>query len=204
MTVPTTFYFVRHGESEGNAAGRFTGQTDSPLTARGRHQAQAIADELASVRFDRIVSSDLSRTRDTAEAIAKRQGLEVEVLPELREIDVGERTGKPFDEVRGLPNWTDDGFVAWPGGETLDRVITRVLGVIERLVRESPGKTILIVGHGGVNRILLSHFLGILPKLDRTPAPNTNISVVHTDGKTHTVERLFAADHVTGAEPTTT
>jgi len=204
VTRPTTFYFVRHGESEGNAAGRFTGQTDSPLTARGRQQAQAIADELASVRFDRIVSSDLSRTRDTAEAIAKRQGLEVEVLPELREIDVGERTGKPFDEVRGLPNWTDDGFVAWPGGETLDRVITRVLGVIERLVRESPGKTILIVGHGGVNRILLSHFLGILPKLDRTRAPNTNISVVHTDGKTHTVERLFAADHVTGAEPTTT
>ena len=204
MTVPTTFYFVRHGESEGNAAGRFTGQTDSPLTARGRQQAQAIADELASVRFDRIVSSDLSRTRDTAEAIANRQGLKVEVLPELREIDVGERTGKPFDEVRGLPNWTDDGFVAWPGGETLDRVITRVLGVIERLVRESPGKTILIVGHGGVNRILLSHFLGILPKLVRTAAPNTNISVVHTDGKTHTVERLFAADHVTGAEPTTT
>jgi hypothetical protein len=56
-------------------------------------------------------------------------------------------------------------------------------------------------GHGGVNRIPLSHFVGILPKLDRTHAPNTNISVVHTDGKTHTVERLFAADHVTGAKP---
>jgi broad specificity phosphatase PhoE len=201
VTAPTTFYFIRHGESEGNAAGRFTGQTDSPLTERGRRQAQAIADELASVKFDRIVSSDLSRTRDTAEAIANRQGLRVEVFPELREIDVGDRTGKPFDEARGLPNWSDDGFVAWPGGETLDKVVTRVLGAIERLTRESPGKTILVVGHGGVNRILLSHFLGILPKLDRTPAPNTNISVVHTDGKTHTVERLFAADHVTGAEP---
>ncbi|HEV8470914.1 MAG TPA: histidine phosphatase family protein, partial [Candidatus Limnocylindria bacterium] len=178
MTAPTTFYFVRHGESEGNAAGRFTGQTDSPLTERGRQQADAIADELASVKFDRIVSSDLSRTRDTAEAIAKRQGLRVEVFPELREIDVGEQTGKPFDEVRGLPSWSDDGFVAWPGGETLEKVVTRVLGAIERLTHESPGQTILVVGHGGVNRILLSHFLGILPKLDRTPAPNTNISVV--------------------------
>jgi len=201
VTAPTTFYFIRHGESEGNAAGRFTGQTDSPLTERGRRQARAIADELASVKFDRIVSSDLSRTRDTADAIASRQGLRVEVFPELREIDVGDRTGKPFDEARGLPNWSDDGFVAWPGGETLDKVVTRVLAAIERLTRESPGKTILVVGHGGVNRILLSHFLGILPKLDRTPAPNTNISVVHTDGKTHTVERLFAADHVTRAEP---
>ena len=193
---PTTFYFVRHGESEGNAARIFTGQTDSPLTARGRQQAAAVAEALAKVKFDRIISSDLSRTRDTAETIARQHGISVEVVPELREIDVGERTGKTFDETAGMPGWNDDGFVSWPGGETLDQVLARTLGAIGRLTRESPGKTILVVGHGGVNRILLSHFLGILPKLDRTPATNTNVSVVHTDGKTHTVERLFAADHV--------
>lgn len=197
---PTTFYFVRHGQSEGNAARVFTGQTDSPLTERGRQQAAAVAEELAKVRFDRIVSSDLSRTRDTAEVIAKPHGLPVEVVPALREIDVGERTGKDFDETAALPGWNDDGFVAWPGGETLDQVLARTLGAIDRLTRESPGKTILVVGHGGVNRILLSHFLGILPKLDRTPGGNTNISVVHTDGKKHTVERLFATDHVSRAE----
>src|SRR2546430_15771723 len=94
---PTTFYFVRHGESEGNAARVFTGQTDSPLTARGRQQAAAVADELAKVRFDRIISSDLSRTRDTAEVIAERHGLSGEVMPALREINVGDRTGKTFD-----------------------------------------------------------------------------------------------------------
>ncbi|MDQ2912296.1 MAG: histidine phosphatase family protein [Chloroflexota bacterium] len=193
---PTTFYFVRHGESVGNAARVFTGQTDSPLTERGRQQAAAVADELASVKFDRIISTDLSRTRDTAEVIARRHGIPVEQVPELREIDVGERTGKDFDETAGMPGWSDDGFVAWPGGETLDQVLARTLGAIDRLTRESPGKTILIVGHGGVNRILLSHFLGVLPKLDRTPGGNTNISVVHTDGKMHTVERLFATDHV--------
>ena len=199
MTEPTTFYLVRHGESEGNAARVFTGQSDSPLTPRGRRQAEAIADELSTVKFDRIVTSDLSRTRDTAEAIAKRQGLTVEEFPELREIDVGERTGKGFDETAGLPDWKEDGFVAWPRGETLDQVLRRVIGIVARLTRESPGKTILVVGHGGVNRILISHFLGILPRLDRTPAPNTNISVVHTDGTTHRVERLFAADHVSDA-----
>jgi broad specificity phosphatase PhoE len=198
---PTTFYFVRHGESVGNAARVFTGQTDSPLTERGRRQAETIADELAKVKFDRIVTSDLSRTRDTAQAIAKRHGLPVEVFPELREIDVGERTGSSFDEIKGLPNWSDDGFVAWPGGETFDHVVGRVRGVIDRITHESPGQTVLVVGHGGVNRILLSYFLGILPKLDRTPAPNTNISVVHTDGTTHIVERLFSADHVSDAKP---
>ena len=197
---PTTFYFVRHGESVGNAARIFTGHSDSPLTARGRKQAATVADELAKVKFDRIVSSDLSRSRDTADVIAKRQGIPVEVMPELREIDVGERTGKTFDETAGMPGWNDEGFVAWPGGETLEQVVARTLGAIERLTRESPGKTILVVGHGGVNRILLSHFQGLLPRLDRTPGGNTNISVVHTDGKTHTVERLFATDHVSNAE----
>ena len=197
---PTTFYFVRHGESEGNAARVFTGQTDSPLTARGRQQAHVVGRELAKVKFDRIVSSDLSRTRDTARVIAKPHGIEVEIVPDLREIDVGDRTGKTFDETKGLPSWNDDGFVAWPGGETLEEVLSRTLGAIERLTRESPGKTILVVGHGGVNRILLSHFLGILPRLDRTPGGNTNISVVHTDGKTHTVERLFATEHVSNAD----
>ena len=201
---PTTFYLVRHGESEGNAARIFTGQTDSPLTARGREQAEAVADVLAKVNFDRIVSSDLSRTRDTAEVIAKRRGMSVETMPELREIDVGDRTGKAFDETRGLPNWSDDGFVAWPRGETLDQVLARTLGAIERLARENPGKTILVVGHGGVNRILLSHFLGLLPNLDRSPAGNTSISVVHTDGKTYTVEQLFARDHISDAEPPAT
>lgn len=197
---PTTFYFVRHGESEGNAARVFTGQRDSPLTARGRQQAEAVAEELAKVKFDRIVSSDLSRTRDTAEVIARRHGIPVEIIPELREINVGDRTGTPFDEARGLPNWSDDGFVAWPGGETLEQVLARTLGAIDRLTRESSGKTVLVVGHGGVNRILISHFLGILPALDRTPGGNTNISVVHTDGRTHRVERLFAAGHVSNTE----
>jgi len=196
MSAPTTFYFVRHGESEANAARRFAGQTDSPLTEKGRKQAEAVADELAKVRFDKVVSSDLSRTRDTADVIASRQAVPVEVVPDLREIDVGERTGTAFDEARGLPNWRDDGFVAWPGGETLEQVVARSLGAIDRLARENPGKTICVVGHGGINRILLSHFLGILPRLDRSPATNTNISVVVTDGRTHRVERLFASDHV--------
>jgi len=125
VSAATTFYFVRHGESEANAARRFAGQSDSPLTAKGRRQADAVADELEKVPFDRVVSSDLSRTRDTAEVIAKRHGVPVEVVPALREIDVGEHTGKPFDEVAGLPEWRDDGFVTWPGGETLEQVLSR-------------------------------------------------------------------------------
>src|SRR5437879_6245964 len=94
-----------------------------PGTRKGRKQAEAVADELAKVRFDKVVSSDLSRTRDTADVIASRQAVPVEVVPDLCEIDVGERTGTAFDEARGLPNWRDGGFVAWPGGEALAHVV---------------------------------------------------------------------------------
>lgn len=196
MSAPVTLYFVRHGESEANAARRFAGRTDSPLTERGRRQAEIVADELAHVHFDRIVSSPLARCRDTALVIARRHRLPVDLEPDLVEIDVGERTGTPFDEARGLPNWRDDGFVAWPGGETLERVMERALRAIDRIAKDNVGATVLVVGHGGITRILMSHFLGILPTLDRSPATNTNVSLVVTDGVTHRVERLFTDSHV--------
>jgi len=196
MTEPVTFYFVRHGESEFNAAGRFAGRTDSPLTTRGRQQAEAVAGVLASVQFDRIVSSPLSRCRDTALIIARRHQLPVDLEPDLVEIDVGEKTGTPFDEVRGLPEWNDDSFIAWPRGETLDQVLSRAHRVITRIAEESAGERVLVVGHGGVTRILMSHFLGLLPRLDRSAATNTNISVVVSDGFTHRVERLFTDAHL--------
>jgi len=191
MTEPVSFYFVRHGESEANAARRFAGRTDSPLTERGREQAEAVAVALAKVPFDRIVSSPLSRCRDTALVIARRHQLPVDLEPDLVEIDVGEKTGSPFDEARGLPEWRDDGFVAWPRGETLDQVLSRAHRVITRIAAESAGQRVLVVGHGGVTRVLMSHFLGLLPRLDRSVATNTNVSVVVSDGLTHRVERLF-------------
>ncbi|MDP9251443.1 MAG: histidine phosphatase family protein, partial [Chloroflexota bacterium] len=89
MTEPVTFYFVRHGESEANVARRFAGRTDSPLTERGRQQARAVAEALVSERFDRVISSPLSRCRDTALVIAQRQQLPVDLEPDLVEIDVG-------------------------------------------------------------------------------------------------------------------
>ena len=192
----TTFFFVRHGESEANAAHRFSGRQDSPLTARGREQAEIVAQTLDDVPFDRIVATPLSRSLDTALVVGRRRRIPVDVVDELVEIDVGDRTGASFDEVRGLPDWKDDGFVAWPGGETLDQVLQRGLRGLRRIHRESEGGTVLVIAHGGVTRILVSHFLGILPKLDRSPATNTNVTVIVTDGTTGRVERLFESAHV--------
>jgi len=192
----TTFFFVRHGESEANAAHRFSGRTDSPLTERGRKQAEVVAAALDAVPFDRIVATPLSRSLDTALVIGRRRKMPVDVVDDLIEIDVGDRTGATFDEIRGLPDWKDDGFVAWPSGETLEQVLERALRAVRRIHRESEGGTVLVIGHGGVTRILVSHFLGILPKLDRSPATNTNVTVIVTDGETGRVERLFESAHI--------
>lgn len=192
----TTFFFVRHGESEANAAHRFSGRTDSPLTERGRKQAEVVAAALEAVPFDRIVATPLSRSLDTALVIGRRRKLPVDVVDDLIEIDVGDRTGATFDEIRGLPDWKEDGFMAWPNGETLEHVLERALRALRRIHRESEGGTVLVIGHGGVTRILVSHFLGILPKLDRSPATNTNVTVIVTDGDTGRVERLFESAHI--------
>ena len=197
----TTFFFVRHGESEANAAHRFSGRQDSPLTERGRQQAEIVANALEAVPFDRIVATSLSRSLDTALVIGRRRRMPVDVMDDLIEIDVGDRTGATFDEVRGLPDWKEDGFMAWQGGETLEQVLERGLRALRRIHRESEGGTVLVIGHGGVTRILVSHFLGILPKLDRSPATNTNVTVIVTDGTSGRVERLFESAHVADAAP---
>ena len=194
--APTTFYFVRHGESEANVARRFAGRSDSPLTERGRAQAEAMVQVLAEVAFDRIVASPLARSLDTALVIARARKMPVDVVADLAEIDVGDRTGAAFDEVRGLPEWRDDGFVAWPGGESLEQVLERALRAIRRIARETAGGTVLVIGHGGVTRIVVSHYLGILPRLDRSPATNTNVTIIVTDGDAGRVERLFASTHL--------
>ena len=197
LNAVTTLYLIRHGESEANAAGVFAGQTDSPLTAKGREQAKVVAKALRPVHFDRIVASTLSRTTDTAAEIAAGRGVPLETYEELKEIDLGQAAGKPFDELRGLPFYDSEGFTQWPGGESLDEVVARVMRVIDRLVSESPGKTSCIVGHGGVTRILVSLFMGVLPKLVRVPATNTNITIVtHDAERGFVVQEMFKDSHV--------
>jgi broad specificity phosphatase PhoE len=163
-----------------------------------------VAEALEDVPFDRIVATPLSRSLDTALVIARRRRMPVDVVADLVEIDVGEKQGALFDEIKGLPEWSDEGFVAWKGGESLEQVLERALRAVRRLHRETPGGTVLVIGHGGVTRILVSHYLGILPKLDASRQTNTAVTVVVTDGDRGRVDRLFAdARALGGAEPPT-
>ena len=120
----TTVYLARHGESDWNAADRFQGHSDRPLTARGRLQAEALAVEIAEIAtLAAIYSSPLRRALDTAAAVGAVTGLEPVALEGLREVDVGAWAGLSRSEVaRRFPNdlqrWLDGGE-GWAGRREL-------------------------------------------------------------------------------------
>src|SRR3989454_11493533 len=99
MSVTTHVLLIRHGQSEGNAEGRFGGHTDTPLSARGRQQAEATARALASEKFDAIYSSDLHRAIETASPLVKLTGVTLNTTEALRERSVGVMEGLTFEEA---------------------------------------------------------------------------------------------------------
>src|SRR6266542_5849286 len=99
MSLITHVLLIRHGQSEGNAARRFGGHTDTPLSSLGRVQAETTARALASERFDAIYSSDLPRAIETAVALAAITGLSVQATDAFRERSVGVMEGLTFEEA---------------------------------------------------------------------------------------------------------
>src|SRR5215203_650170 len=162
---PTTILLARHGETDWNAVGRWQGHTDRALTERGRRQAVELAERLANDAIDAVYSSDLLRAVETAEPVAKRLGLPLQTLPELREVDVGTWAGLTRDEVAerfpdGFRRWSE-WQTGWEDGETYDEMGERVVGAILRLAGEHPGERILVVSHGGAIRALHAAAAGI-------------------------------------------
>lgn len=140
-TVPgVRLLVVRHGESTWNAAGRWQGQADPPLSPKGEDQALSAAEALAINRFDRVFSSDLTRARRTAQIMAARLKLaEVLLDPGLREIDVGEWSGltRPEIELRwpgAREEWSEGRLKAAPGGESVEALTARVNSALQRII----------------------------------------------------------------------
>jgi broad specificity phosphatase PhoE len=161
----TILFLSRHGETDWNAEGRFQGHADPPLNEHGRAQARGLAHRLERTPFAAIYSSDLKRSRETAEIVAAPHALDVVSLPELREVDVGEWSGLTREEIEArwpgaMGTWRDEGH-GWQAGESYEEMAARVVASIDRLAREHDGDRILYVGHGGTIRALLAHAHGI-------------------------------------------
>jgi probable phosphoglycerate mutase len=148
----TTILLARHGETDWNRDGLWQGWADPPLNETGRAQARELAEQLRDVPFDSVYSSDLQRAHETAEIVAAPHGVPVVTDPGLREIDVGSWSGLTRAEIEER---FPDG--ERPDGETRDQHATRVLAAVERIARDTPGRRILLVTHGGTMRALHGH-----------------------------------------------
>jgi len=159
-TPPTTILLIRHGETAWNAERRLQGHLDIPLNHEGERQARLLAAALADAPLDLIVSSDLMRARQTAQAIASLRGMPLHTEATLRERCYGGFEGLLYSEIeqrypREFAAWQarDVDAVLPPGGncgETFRAFYTRATGAILALAAAQTGKTVALVAHGGV------------------------------------------------------
>jgi probable phosphomutase (TIGR03848 family) len=178
----TTYLLIRHGENDyiGNTlVGWMPGVH---INEKGREQACRLAERLARVGIDAILSSPLERTRETAEPIAARLGLEVEIREEIGELHLGEWTGRPLAELRQDPLWKlfnrYRGIGRIPGGETMLEVQSRMLDVVLELRGRYRDGTVALVTHADPIRAILCYFMGIpLDMISRIEAGTASVSV---------------------------
>jgi probable phosphoglycerate mutase len=187
----TTILLARHGESDWNRDRRWQGHADRPLTKRGEEQARALATRLADIPLDAIYASDLLRARATADAVARSRGLDVQVVAELREVDVGSWSGLTREDARvrfpeDFARWLEGGQ-GWHDGESYEAMSERVLAALERIVVEQPDRRVLVVAHGGPIRAIHAAALGMdvhAYRRLRPVEPNARLSAVcYEDGR---------------------
>ena len=146
----TTLYLVRHGETVDNVNQIMQGQTQGQLTENGIRQAEEVRDRMASEDFAAIIASDLKRSVDTATIIAEPHHLAVVQTPLLRERDWGGFTGRYIPDLKGEV-WPDD-------IETLENLLSRAGEFIAYVKQTFPGKKVLAVGHGIINKAIQSFY----------------------------------------------
>ena len=146
--IMTTLYLVRHGETVDNANQIMQGQTQGQLNKNGIKQAREFSEEWKNKPLDVVIASDLKRSVDTAKIIAEPHHLEVLSTPLLRERDWGSFTGRYIPDLKG-ETWPDD-------IETLENLLSRAGEFIAYVKKTFPGKKVLAVGHGIINKAIQS------------------------------------------------
>jgi broad specificity phosphatase PhoE len=179
---------VRHGATPWNREGLVQGWTDIPLSDEGRRQASRAAEALLAHRVTRILTSDLQRARETADIIGARLGVTVESHDGLREYNCGRWEGRPYlairsEEREAFWGWFNDPDVPTPGGESMRQAAKRAVPVLEAAATADAAGgadtgVLLVVGHGGINRLLAGHLLGLpLEAVKRMRLDNGSISI---------------------------
>ena len=193
-------YLARHGETAWNVEGRTQGWTDTPLNATGREQAMQLKTKLAGIPLDAAYSSTLSRSRETAELAYGKERLTN--LPALRERNFGTYQGKVTTDPQIAPDyerrrWLPDDSLS--GGESLNMLEQRVRSAIETVRREHPGGSVLVVGHGHTNQIILKQLFSLtVDQTRRIAQANDEVYLIELQqGREPRLWKLIVAKNLT-------
>ena len=189
--MDTHLYFVRHGETSWNLAGRFQGYTDIPLNETGQEQARTLQEQFDEIAFDAVYSSDLMRAAETAKIITRNR-FEIIQDSRIRELFCGDWEGKTMKELieagEPLQQYFLDPLTTPPtGGETILDIFNRVGTFLNEIKKQYVGKKVLIVSHGGTTRTALSYLLLGSPELyNKLYINNCGVSeiVIEPSGRT--------------------
>ena len=199
-------YLMRHGETQTSGKKQYIGQMDIPLNETGMAMAEKWRDALKYVYFDRIISSDLSRTRETARIIAGNRPIPVEEIPALREIDLGGWDGEFVSTIKAdhFNEWQKRGdhiaTFRTPQGESFADLQNRALPPF-REIAESCAENVLIVAHAGVNRTLLCAILGMpLKNLFMLDQSHSCLNIIGFKGtwRVHTINDKLPEKKISG------
>jgi broad specificity phosphatase PhoE len=163
----TQIILARHGNTPWNKDKIFRGSKDIPLDDQGQEEARALADWLKDETIQAAYTSPLSRSRDTALAIAGPRGLEVVDLPGLADLCYGDWEGLPLTEVKVkyadlYHQWeAAPHTVRFPNGETLEELRTRGLAAVDEVAQRHQDQTVLLVGHRAVNKVIIAGLIGL-------------------------------------------
>ena len=153
-------YIARHGETAWNAENLVCGRTDLPLTERGMEQARLLAENAVGKGIEVIIASPLLRARQTAQAVSDAIGVPVEIDRRLIELDFGIFEGKSRTDPSFA--YTRTQFpTRYPGGESAFQMAHRVYSCLEDVKQKNAGRTVLLVCHGGVCRMVRSYFMDL-------------------------------------------
>jgi 2,3-bisphosphoglycerate-dependent phosphoglycerate mutase len=169
MSSNITIFFLRHGRSLGDDTGVHEGDFDTPLTARGREQAERRAQiwQTRHITFDRILSSPLQRAQETAEILANMLGIPVELDSLWMEMDNGPLAGLSYADAEQRypwPTFRNPYEPFFETGESTWEIQSRSTRAVEMVIRRGPGRY-LVVTHGGILNAALRHILGASPPL---------------------------------------
>lgn len=187
-----TLYLARHGQTEYNRRRLMQGRSiDAPLNETGEAQAGALSDRFEDVHLDAVYASPLKRARQTAEAVAGKKDLDVQLIPELAEMAWGELEGRPIDDLRDYlkrvgGDWSEGLFDhRVGGGESILEVQERARSVVEQLqVRWADGGSVLAITHGRFLRVLLTTALIGYDLRDMDRFEHANAGVYRLDRET--------------------